>query len=282
MNGLITVNDERGDVCCVATNPGHMCPKCRARLKANRNLERKAMSHDDLLLPPKLDFGEPTANAATDPTFDYGVAEDTDALLCPTLNFKATPPVGASVDDRNLYPKSGVRDVAPLTSGMPRVKPNVPARGGMGGDIGSYPASGTRGDLGTTDSAGDVQDDPAAAAGDGLYPPGKPRGDRSDRGRAVEGAVPQYGDAPPVEDRTDGQRGQFHTAGSYGSLYAADFFAGNRPLPTEHYTVTQEDRDAESRRQFGNQPIMNEDEFLPPSPNWAEWAKTWPTMARPR
>ena len=74
------------------------------------------------------------------------------------------------------------------------------------------------------------------------------RGSRSNRGKTVDIPTSQY-DAPMAhEDRTAGQQGQFHTAGSpYGSVYSQDF-AGGRPLPTQQYQVTQADRDSENRR----------------------------------
>jgi hypothetical protein len=194
------------------------------------------------------------------------------------------------------YPRVGVRDVPPLTSGRPRVKPTLgPPE--SGGNVGSYPSQGTRGDMGSTDSAGDDYEDDSAPAGRGAGT-SRPRGSRSDRGRATTGAVPQY-DAPmQYVDKGDLERGQVHTAGMSNAIYAADYWKrmtpggigeGANALPQdadgEDYMRSPTQDEDDDRRQFGNQrkrrPTANqrdEDMLIAPTMSAADWQQqsaTW-------
>jgi hypothetical protein len=250
---MITVNDEHGRPCCVATNPLHMCPKCQARLKANRtHSEMQAMSHDDLLLPPRLDFGpRPAANAAADREFTYaGVAEDSDALLCPTLNYG---------------------------------KPGSP----RGGDIASYPVRGVKDpdtgeplDQDSADARGDEQHDPGAVVERGPNAE-RPTGRAPQGGRTAPMPTPQY-DLPMVhEDRTDGQRGKIMTtlpSGQRGSIYLADWIKGMTGLPSDYegqdYRRSPTQDADENRRKFGNQGAATtneeEDALTVPTIDWQD------------
>jgi hypothetical protein len=252
---MITVNDEHGEVCCASTNPRHMCRKCQARLKANRtHSERQAMSHDDLLLPPKLDFGpRPTANAAADRDFTYaGVAEDSDALLCPTLNYgKQGSPRGGDIAS---YPVRGVKD----------------------------PETGAPLDQDSADARGDEQHDPGAVVGRGPNAE-RPTGRAPQGGRAVPMPTPQYDLPMAHEDRTDGQRGKVMTTlpnGQRGSIYLADWLEkmNGKALPPNYDGQSYErspTKDAdEARRKFGNQgiPTANEedDALTVPTIDWQD------------
>ena len=251
---LITVNDEHGRVCCASSYPQHMCPKCQARLKARRtHSERQAMSQaDDLLLPPKLDFGpRPTANATTDREFHYArVTEDSDALLCPTLNYgKQGSPRGGDIAS---YPVRGVKD----------------------------PETGEPLDQDSADAEGDEQHDPGAVVGRGPNAE-RPTGRAPQGGRTVRMPTPQY-DLPMVhEDRTDGQRGKIMTTlpnGQRGSIYLADWIKGMTGLTSDYegqdYSRSPTQDADENRRKFGNQgaPTANEeeDELTVPVIDWQD------------
>jgi hypothetical protein len=221
---------------------------------------------------------------AGDPAFDRGTGKAITGGKGPYPKGprSSTPDFGQG--DTGKYPSNGVKSAEEHSVAWAMADSEPPARGrDAGGDVASYPFRGTKQAQASADAAGDRQDDEGALVGRGAGTRG-PRGSRGRQAKLSGGYGPDAFDAPPVVDKTDGQRGQFHTAGSpNGPVYASDFFAGNRPLPTEKYTVTQADREAESRRQFGNQPVMNEDELvLPPSPDWAEWSKTWPKTGRLR
>jgi len=119
-----------------------------------------------------------------------------------------------------------------------------------------------------------------------------PRGSRSDRGRALMTEVPQYADAPPVEDRTSGQLGTVHQGGQ--SMYSADFFRrmtpgqlgeGSNPLPPTYsgqdYQRSPTQDSDDFRRQFGQQkrrPTANVEEtdaLIAPQIDWQEQSATW-------
>ena len=70
-------------------------------------------------------------------------------------------------DDTSRYPKNGYREVPPLTSGRPRVRPTV-GPSNDGGNVASYPVTGVKGAQGSTDSAGDDYRDDSAPAGLGA------------------------------------------------------------------------------------------------------------------
>jgi hypothetical protein len=261
---MITVNDEFGDVCCVGANPHHFCPRCKSKALKGKHMSRNATTEPDDLIPGRLDHsgripvgnfdGQRPASLVAN-----GVTDDPDSLLPPRLAFNSPP--GRPGGDTLSYPRSGVVD--PMT-GEP-----------------IYQAS-------TADARADRQHDPGAVVMRGSEP-AYGQGARGREARPsyypTSGPAAQY-DAPMEhEDRTDGMRGVFHTAGSpFGSVSAADFFAGGRPLPTEKYAVTQADRDAENRRVCGSQgaPTTNQDDLIPGKIDLVQQAASWPKMPRPQ
>ncbi len=226
--------------------------RSQRQLVSNR---RPTSRQQGLLVPPDmatimgLDRGVTvnTAAAGSEFLFNGSPVADPNLLIPPTLNF----------DDRSSYPKRGVRQVPPLTSGRPRVKPSVPAGSRSayeGQDTGSYPRYGNT-TLGESDSSGDDYEDG--------------RGSRSNRGKPAGGYFPDpYGYQPPVEDRTAGQQGIFRQNGK--SMYSEDFWRrqtdgevgrGANPLPQDasgqSYTRSPTQDADENRRRFGNQRTLN-------------------------
>lgn len=204
-------------------------------------------------------------------------------------DYRSIPGFNYPDGDSGMYVESGVRDVAPLTSGRPRVEPSIPPRSrDDGGNVGSYPLQGTIGDLGSADSAGDEQDDDDARAGR-SGDASRTRGSRSGRGKPSGNYFPDpYGYQPPVEDRTEGQRAVVRSQGQ--SMYMEDYLRqgvpSGRPLGSDYngqsYLRSPSQDADENRRRFGSQGaprmtsnVREEDLLIAPTIDWAERSAEW-------